>query len=121
MIERRRLSDSQEVSLSLLGPPTLLENEDAAICEELAARIRKDLKPNDAIEEILIGDVIDATFAALRWRRLKALLLNTAKLETPDQTVNSAGSISVRSMTLDPEFFSIQQKFLGALGLIEAP
>ena len=47
MIERRRISDLQEVSLSLLGPPTLLESEDAAVCEELSARIRRDLQPKD--------------------------------------------------------------------------
>ena len=72
------------------------------------------------IQEILISDVIDNTLAALRWRRYKALLLNRAKLgELHDQTVNSAGGISVRSLTLDPEFFSIQQQFLGVVGPVE--
>jgi hypothetical protein len=61
----------------LLGPPPVILGEDARKFEELQARITAAVKPQEAIEEIWVRDVVDLTWEVLRLRRLKASLLLT--------------------------------------------
>ena len=61
--------------LTLLGPPPLIEGEDAAAYGELLNRISAAVKPRDILEEIWVRDVVDLVWEGLRWRRLKSNLL----------------------------------------------
>jgi hypothetical protein len=61
--------------LTLLGPPPLIEGEDAAAYGELLNRISAAVKPKDILEEIWVRDIVDLAWEALRWRRLKSNLL----------------------------------------------
>jgi hypothetical protein len=61
--------------LTLLGPPSLIEGENAAAYGELLNRISAAVKPKDILEEIWVRDIVDLVWEALRWRRLKSDLL----------------------------------------------
>jgi hypothetical protein len=62
--------------LASLAPAPLLENEDPAAYDMLLDKIVDAAKPGDFIEEIWVRDIADHTWQALRYRRLKAALLN---------------------------------------------
>ncbi len=55
-----------------LPPPSLVNGEDAATYDQLAARIRAAVAPANVIEEIWARDVADLTWDVVRLRRLKA-------------------------------------------------
>src|SRR5262245_21646529 len=84
MVERRRSSTSNQISISLLGPPPRLEGEDVAV-EELMERLHRDLKPRDIIEQIWMRDIVDNTIEILRYRRLRTKLLNSLVLEAREE------------------------------------
>jgi len=90
MVERRRSSTSNQISISLLGPPPRLEGEDVAVYEELMARLHRDLKPRDVIEQIWMRDIVDNTIEILRYRRFRTKLLNSLILEAREKALNSA-------------------------------
>jgi len=90
MVERRRSSTSNQISISLLGPPPRLEGEDVAVYEELMARVHRDLKPRDVIEQIWMRDIVDNTIEILRYRRFRTKLLNSLILEAREKALNSA-------------------------------
>jgi hypothetical protein len=90
MVERRRSSTSNQISISLLGPPPRLEGEDVAVYEELMARVHRDLKPRDVIEQIWMRDIVDNTIEILRYRRFRTKLLNSLVLEAREKALNSA-------------------------------
>jgi hypothetical protein len=86
MVERVRLkrktrSESKVVSSApppwrrLFGHPNVLEGEDAAAYEELLARFRATVKPDDIIDEMFIADAVALEWEVLRWRRLKGSLI----------------------------------------------
>ena len=50
--------------LTLLGPPPLIEGEDAAAYGELLNRISAAVKPEDILEEIWVRDVVDLVAVA---------------------------------------------------------
>jgi hypothetical protein len=54
--------------LALFGPPLLIEGEDAAVYDQLLARICAAVKPVDIIDEIFIADVVSLEWEVLRWR-----------------------------------------------------
>jgi hypothetical protein len=66
--------------LRLFGPPQILEGEDAAAYDELAARICAAVKPSDFIEEMFAADSVHLHWEVLRWRRLKWTLMQTTGL-----------------------------------------
>src|SRR5262249_47703439 len=88
MVERRRSSTSNQISISLLGPPPRLEGEDVAVYEELMARVHRDLKPRDVIEQIWMRDIVDNTIEILRYRRFRTKLLNSLILEAREKALN---------------------------------
>ena len=55
-----------------LGPPPLLEGEDAAAYDELLGRISGAVKPSDIFEEIWVQDIVDLVWEVVRLRRLSA-------------------------------------------------
>jgi hypothetical protein len=74
--------DSEPISLrALLGPPPLIQGEEAGGYDELLARITGTLRPADILEEIWSRDVVDLVWDAFRLRRLKANVLKAAACE----------------------------------------
>ena len=59
-------------SSTRLPPPSLVNGEDAAGYEQLAARIMAAVAPANVIEEILVRGVVDLVWDVVRLRRLKA-------------------------------------------------
>ena len=79
---RVRLAPEEESDLqSLLGPPPVLEGEDASAYEALKFRILSAVKPEDAIEQMWVRDVLDLLWETTRLRRLKAKLMHAAAHE----------------------------------------
>jgi hypothetical protein len=67
--------------LAVVGPPLLLEGEDAAAYDELLGRICAAVKPIDIIDEMFIADIAALEWEVLRWRRLKRTLMHEAGLK----------------------------------------
>jgi len=70
MAHRRDLT-VEDVSVSL-PPPSLVNGEDGAAYDQLAARITAAVAPENVIEEIWVRDVVDLVWDVVRLRRLKA-------------------------------------------------
>jgi hypothetical protein len=82
-IERYRPKDKSLTSapvqrLELFGPPLLLEGEDAAIYDELLARMYTAVKPVDIIDEMFLADLVVLEWEIVRLRRLKLSLLTAS-------------------------------------------
>jgi hypothetical protein len=71
MDERRELTLA-DAAVALLPPPLLVNDEDAAAYDRLAARIAAAVAPGNAIEEVWVRDVVDLVWDVVRLRRLKA-------------------------------------------------
>jgi hypothetical protein len=63
------------------GPPALLNGEDDKAYDELLMQVSSAVKPADTIEEIWVGDIVALTWEVLRYRRLKAALLEARAQE----------------------------------------
>jgi len=74
-----------------LAPAPLLPDEDEEAFIALAERVVFAAAPADAIEEILIRDVIDLTWEVLRLRRIKVGLLNASLGEGVQQVLDRVG------------------------------
>jgi hypothetical protein len=59
-----------------LGPPPLFKGENAAAYDDLLARVSAAIRPADIFEEIWLREFLDLAWEALRYRRLKAALVN---------------------------------------------
>ena len=62
----------------LLGPPPLLPSESLVDYEDLKARLRAKIAPQDVLEEIWLRDILDLQWEVLRMRRLKSRLLGNS-------------------------------------------
>jgi hypothetical protein len=100
MAKKSKLSatpTSKELSrLSLFGSPLILEGEDSAAYDELLARVSRDMKPADIVEEIWIRDIVDLTWEIFRWRRLKTALFSAA---VPGALTNELAPLMRRKTT----------------------
>jgi len=67
--------------LALFGPPPLIEGEDAAVYDQLLARIFAAVKPVDVIDEMFTADVVSLEWEVLRLHRLKWSLIRARGLE----------------------------------------
>lgn len=81
----RQRTESQPDLRSLLGPPPLLEGENANDYHALNAQIRSAVAPKDIIEEMWVRDVVDLFWETIRLRRLKAKLMRAAAHEGLDK------------------------------------
>jgi hypothetical protein len=77
----KSLASALEQRWTLFGQPQLLPGEDAATYDELLARICEVVRPVDVIEEMFINDVLALEWEVLRWRGLKAGLLQACGLK----------------------------------------
>jgi hypothetical protein len=62
--------------MAFFGPPPLFQGEDTAAYDDLLARVSAAIRPADIFEEIWLRDFLDLAWEALRYRRLKAALVN---------------------------------------------
>jgi hypothetical protein len=74
--------------LALFGRPQLLHGEDAGAYDELLGRVCAAVKPVDIIDEMFIDDVVSLEWEVLRWRRLKASLMQTHGLRALEEFLN---------------------------------
>jgi len=89
MIERRvrRKVKSKSMTsvptprLRLFGQPPILEGEDAAAYDELAARICAAVELHDIIDEMHVADAVLSQWEVLRWHRLKRTLIQATALK----------------------------------------
>ena len=76
--------------LMLFGSPQLLlQGEDEAAYDELLGRVCAAIKPVDIIDEMFIDDVVSLEWEVLRWRRLKANLMQTHGLRALEEFLNN--------------------------------
>jgi hypothetical protein len=68
--DKARVGLSKEDSAQYFGPPLLIAGEDRAQYEAMRDRISAAVGPLDFLEEILVNDVINLVWEALRLRRL---------------------------------------------------
>ena len=68
------------VTRDAFGPPPLLEGEDPAAYEALLKGVRESVAPEGLIEDLWVRDVVDITWDILRVRRIKAMLVNAARV-----------------------------------------
>jgi hypothetical protein len=61
--------------LAWLGPPPLLEGEDAALYDQLLSQISGAVKPSDIFEDIWVQGIVDLVWEMVRLRRLSASLM----------------------------------------------
>ena len=73
------------------APAFLLPNEKEADYAAIARRIVGASRPKDAIEEFLIGDVIDLSWEVLRLRRFKAGILRASMGAGVEQALAAVG------------------------------
>ena len=92
--ERKEIASHPDLQ-TLLGPPLLLEGEDAAAYAALNQGIRDAVVPKDIIEDIWVRDVVDLVWEAMRLRRFKAKFMNTSA----DRLIGDY----VRAWTTEPE------------------
>jgi len=83
-MKRPRLKETPEVQptrrLNLFGPPPLIGDEDPATYQKLFDRVQAAVKPEDAIDDVLIADIVQLEWELLRWRRLKTSLIEACRL-----------------------------------------
>jgi hypothetical protein len=65
----------------MLGPPPLLEGEDAAAYDELLTQISAAVKPSSILEDIWVRDIVDLVWEVWRMRRLKANLMTVSAVQ----------------------------------------
>jgi hypothetical protein len=70
---------------ALFGRPLLLPGEAAAAYDGLFAGIYAAVKPLDALQEMLVADVVALEWEVLRWRRLKSTLLRACQREALEE------------------------------------
>jgi hypothetical protein len=86
--------------MAFFGPPPLLEGEDTGAYGDLLARVSAAIRPADILEEIWLRDFLDLAWEALRYRRLKAALVDGAVSQGLGGTVGLAGEAALaRALT----------------------
>ena len=90
--------------LNLFGPPPLLEGEDRAAYDELAARVFSAVRPTDFIEEIWARELADVSWSLFRLRRVLASFLSTRVSNDASEAANKeATSLAEAEMELMEE------------------
>ncbi len=73
---KARAGLSKEESARFFGPPPLIAGEDRAQYEAMRDQISATVQPLDFLEEILVNDVVNLVWDALRLRRILRNVLN---------------------------------------------
>src|SRR5262249_28999598 len=103
-----------------LPPPTLVDGEDAAGYEQLAARITAAVAPANVIEEIWVRDVVDLVWDVMRLRRLKAGLFTIGASDGMAKILGGLGELTYKAKhwaARKPEAIAAINAQLSAAGL----
>jgi hypothetical protein len=109
--------------LALLGPPPLIDGEDATNYDAILERISADVAPADFLEEIWVRNVADLVWDSIRLRRLKSQLLQAAAHEGLKRLLASIidwmrADVLARKWALgDEEAMGEVKRLLGRAGL----
>jgi len=76
--------------------------------EELRARVRRDLKPSDVIEQFWVREVVDLMFEILRWRRLRTTYLEAAISRKRDRALDVL--VEAELNRLAPDLFPKEER-----------
>lgn len=74
-----------------IAPAPLLPGENQAEYDGIASRIANASRPKDAIEELLVRDVIDLTWEIVRLRRIKAGIIRASTSAGVDTVLGRVG------------------------------
>jgi len=74
-----------------LPPPPLIEGDDPADYEAFQEKCLAAIRPKDAIEHIWLRDFIDYSWESLRFRRMKADLINSSRKEAVERLYFGCG------------------------------
>jgi hypothetical protein len=119
MVARRRLKTRQRLltpaaapagRLALFGPPPLLDGEDAALYDELLARVCAAVKPVDIIEEMFVADIILLQWEIMRWHRLKTNLLRRSGQKALENHLNQMLDFDLYAKVFVEDLAEILQK-----------
>ena len=80
-----------------LPPPSLVNGEDAAGYDQLAARITAAVAPENVIEEIWVRDVVDLVWDVVRLRRLKAGLFKVGESDGMAEIMRGLGEYQFKA------------------------
>lgn len=79
--QKKRTTPSKfanDLAVSICPPAPILPGEDEKAYNELLARVSGTVKPKDAIEEILVRDIVDMTWDIFRNRGYKTRLIKSS-------------------------------------------
>jgi hypothetical protein len=110
----------QDASQQTLPPPRLVNGEDAATYDQLAARIMAAVAPANVIEEIWVRDVVDLVWDVVRLRRLKAGLFTVGASDGMVAILRAIGEnryLAREWAARKPEAVSAVNTHLSAAGL----
>jgi hypothetical protein len=108
---------------ALLGPPPLIDGEDATNYDVILERISADVAPADFVEEIWVRNVVDLVWDSVRLRRLKSQLLHAAAHQGLERALmpllgwSSARELSRKWASGDEEALCEVERLLGQAGL----
>jgi hypothetical protein len=88
MSANKKQRSNKTRNISLFGPPPLLEGEDAAAYDEIAARLCSAAQPTDFIDEFWARDLADASWNILRLRRVEAAFLSAQVSDAASDAAN---------------------------------
>ena len=74
-------SETKPKRLGVFGPPPLIPGEDEAVYDALFVQVCTAVKPRQFLEQMWVQDVLDHVWEVLRFRRLKAQLLDACARE----------------------------------------
>ena len=106
-----------------LGAPALIEGEDRAGYYALHDKIVDFVKPKDIFEEILVREIIDLEWDAMRYRRLNAALMSSdlylavRDMLLPFCGIVDACDISDGCAKRDPEAMARLKEILASAGI----
>lgn len=107
----------------VLGPPALLHGEDRGAYDALHAKITGYVEPKDIIETMFVRDIIDLQWELLRWKRLKAALMNSEQATVlRDMLIPFATTVNMNLLTeewlkQDPQTIAALKEVLASKGV----
>jgi hypothetical protein len=103
-----------------LPPPTLVNGEDSAAYDKLAARITAAVMPGNVLEELWVRDVVDLVWDVMRLRRLKAGLFTIGASDGMGKILRGLGELSHKAQgwaAREPQAVAAINTQLSAAGL----
>jgi hypothetical protein len=120
---RSRGPPKQTLLRTAFGPPALIDGENAAVYDELAAGIAAHVKPIDILEEMWVHDIIEHSWNMERLRSLKMSLMRVtafkglATVLEPMMDSTDAAKLALEWYAEDPSAIKAVNNNLASAGL----